>query len=314
MNAALAAPVFHHIGLLHDTPDGYAHGCNAFIQEGLNAGAPVLVAVPGHDTDVIRDMLGSDAEHVQFADMMIAGRNPARVIPWLLLDFADRNPGRRVWVVSQPVWPARSQLELTACARHDALLNTAFAGRDAAILCPYDTARLPGHAIGAAHRTHPLLADGTNTWDSPYYSDPIDAARMFDSPLPDPPESAHRYMINRPEDLRWLRQAVAAQAQAVNLPPVRGKRLMVAINELASNSLEHGGGRAVLSVWTEPGLLVCQIDDSGTFANPMAGRTPPPPGSSRGHGLLIVHELVDLVRINQRLDGTSVRIHINLDE
>ena len=67
-----------------------------------------------------------------------------------------------------------------------------------------------------------------------------------------------------------------------------------------------------MALWSEPGLFVCQLDDSGIFANPMAGLTPPPKGSSRGRGLLIVHELSDLVRIHQRPDGTSIRIHVNL--
>lgn len=306
-------PAFRHIGLLHDTADGYTRGCASFVRQGLDAGDPVLVAVPGGNARAIRDELGGGAPGVLFTDMAVAGRNPGRVIV-SLLDFADSHPDRRVWVVSHSVWPARSSLEYTACVTLDAFLNAAFAGRDATILCPYDRSRLPERAIADALRTHPVLADGTNTWDSPEYGDPIGIARLVDQPLPPPPPQAGRYTISRPEDLRWLRRTLADVGAAALLPDTRVRQLTVAVNELASNSIEHGGGLATMAIWTEPGLFVCQLDDAGTFDNPMAGWTPPPPGSDRGRGLLIVHELADLVRIHQRPDGTSIRIHINMSD
>lgn len=307
------APTFRHIGLLHDTPLGYARGCASFVRQGLSAGDPVLVAVPEDNAQPIRELLGEAAAGAAFADMAVAGRNPGRVNSWLL-DFADCHPDRRVWVISHSVWPSRSSLEYAACMTQDAFLNAAFAGRHAMILCPYDRARLPARTISDAFRTHPFLADGTRTWDSPDYADPIRAAKMFDQPLPPPPRWAHHSAIEQPEDLRWLRRTVLELAGAAGLPVARARQLTVAVNELASNSIEHGGGSAELSLWTEPGVFVCQLDDSGIFANPMAGWAPPPPESSRGRGLLIVHEFADLVRIHQRPDGTSIRVHINRTE
>jgi anti-sigma regulatory factor (Ser/Thr protein kinase) len=296
---------------LHDSKVGYAQGCASFVRRGLTAGDPVLVAVPGGNARAIRERLGGDAGRVTFTDMAIAGRNPGRVI-MALLGFADSHPDRRVWVVSHSVWPARSSLEYSACVTQDALLNAAFAGRVATILCPYDRSRLPPAAIADALRTHPFLNDGTDTWDSPHYADPFGAARLADLPLPEPPQQAHRFVVTRAEDLRRLRRAINDLPETTLLPAARVKQLTVAVNELASNSIEHGGGRATVAIWTEPGLFVCQLDDSGKFSNPMAGWMPPPKGSSRGRGLLIVHELSDLVRIHQRPGGTSIRLHINL--
>ncbi len=310
------APVFDHIGLLHDSPAAYLRGCASFVQEGLDAGAPVLVAVPGGENSAaIRDALTpGEAQRVHFADMAVAGRNPGRIIPWVLLEFADRHPGQRVWVISESVWPDRSGIEYPECAAGDAMINMAFTGRDAAILCPFDTVGLPPQTIADAHLTHPTLADGVSTWRSPDYGDPVGTARTFDRPLPAPPPQAFRYRVTGRGDLRGLRQLAAAEAEAANVAPQRVRQLVIAVNELACNSILHSGGESTLAIWQEPGTLVCQIDDGGKWSDPMAGRLPRPAGSTGGYGLLIVQELADLLRIHSHEAGTSIRLHINLPD
>ena len=135
-----------------------------FIRDGLAAGEPVAVAVPGPNLRLIRDALGADAAQVLLRDMTVAGRNPGRIIPTVLLAFANAHPGRRVRLIGEPIWPGRSAAEYPACAQHEALINAAFAGRPATILCPYNTEllnpvwvsrRLP-YAPGHAGRHPPL--------------------------------------------------------------------------------------------------------------------------------------------------------------
>jgi anti-sigma regulatory factor (Ser/Thr protein kinase) len=310
-----STPVFDHIGLLHDSSASYTRGCVSFIREGLEAGSPVLVAVPEGRDEAIRGALRDVAsDRLHFADMSVAGRNPGRIIPWILLDFADRHAGQRVWAISEPVWPDRSCMEYQECAAQDAMINLAFLGRDAAILCPYDTVRLRPQTIADARLTHPTLADGASTWPNDTYGDPLCTARAFDQPIPDPPGDAHRYSVAGSTDLRGLRQMVSSQATTANVEPQRVRQLVIAVNELACNSLMHAKGHAGVAVWREPGLFVCQIDDAGTWPDPMAGRIPRPAGSNGGYGLLIVHELADLVRIHSHEAGTSIRLHINLSE
>jgi hypothetical protein len=71
--------------------------------------------------------------------MTVAGRNPGRIIPTVLLAFANAHPGRRVRLIGEPIWAGRSPVEYPACAQHEALINAAFTGRPATILCPYNT-------------------------------------------------------------------------------------------------------------------------------------------------------------------------------
>lgn len=87
---------------------------------------------------------------------------------------------------------------------------------------------------------------------------------------------------------------------------------MLCVNELAANTIEHTGGPGLLSVWTDDEELVCQIDDTGHITDPLAGRVAPPWDAEGGRGLLLIHELSDLVLIHTGICGTTVRLHFTL--
>ena len=70
--------------------------------------------------------------------MAEVGRNPARILPWVLRAFARRPPGP-VRIIGEPIFVGRAEAELGPCVQHEALINVAFAGGPVAILCPYDT-------------------------------------------------------------------------------------------------------------------------------------------------------------------------------
>ena len=112
----------------------------------------------------------------------LAGRNPGRIIPTILLAFADRHPGHRVRIIGEPIWAGRSAVEYPACAQHESLINSAFTGRKATILCPYDVTELDPMCVHDAHRTHPVMVTTTRRWDSPRYADPIAVAADFNQP------------------------------------------------------------------------------------------------------------------------------------
>ncbi|GII88306.1 anti-sigma regulatory factor [Sphaerisporangium siamense] len=309
MSASPAGP-FEHIGLLYRDEDEYVSQCAAFLEEALAAGAPALVAVPGGGT-AIRDRLGTRADEVVFKDMSVAGRNPGRIIPSVLLAFAEAHSGRRVWVIGEPIWKGRSALEYPACAAHEALINAAFAGRDAVILCPYDVSRLEPYALDDAERTHPVMQDPAGSWPSPAYTDPVEAVALFDRPLPAPPARAASHTFNGTGGLPGVRAFLAERAAAAGLGERRVGELLIAMNELASNTAEHTCGPGTVTVWVEDGTLVYQLDDSGRLDDPLAGRVPPPDTATRGRGLIIVNELADLVRVHRRPSGTSVRLHFD---
>jgi anti-sigma regulatory factor (Ser/Thr protein kinase) len=84
------------------------------------------------------------------------------------------------------------------------------------------------------------------------------------------------------------------------------------VNELATNSVRHAGGRGNLSIWREAGAILCEVRDSGQIGDPLVGRRRPAFGESSGHGLWLVNQVCDLVQIRSLPSGNAVRLHMTL--
>ena len=304
-------------GLLHDAflytdASSYRAGLLEFVRGGLERDEPVLVAVPQPGLGLLRSALDPDEQpDVRTLDMSVAGRNPGRIIGSVLTAFVHEHPGRRVRIVGEPIWAGRSADEYPACAEHEALINVALDGLPAHVFCPYDVTRLDRSAIVDATRTHPTMTAGTDRWASPGYTDPVAVATLFDPPLPPAPADADVLVISGSTGPRAARRFVHDFAELAGMAPARIADLRIAVQELVVNTLVHGGGSGLLTIWTARRQVVCQVQDGGRIADPLVGRrTPAPP--EVGHGLFTVHQVCDLVRVHRRSSGTAVRVHVGL--
>jgi anti-sigma regulatory factor (Ser/Thr protein kinase) len=300
---------FRHEALLYADADDFVRGTAPFIRAGLEAGEPVLVAVSQAKISLLREELGRDAPEVQFADMAQLGSNPARIIPaWR--DFVDTRPGAPVRGIGEPIWAERSAAELVECQRHESLLNLAFAERDDfALLCPYDAGALDDAVLEEAHRSHPVVVHDGIQRDSTGYRDVDVVAAPFDAPLPDPPADAEACPFDV-RGLQTLRAFVAGRAAAAGLDHVRVEDLLVAVSEVATNSVQYGGGGGELLMWATDREIVCDVRDGGKLHEPLAGRARPGLGQAGGWGLWVVNHLCELVQVRTLQRGTVVRLHM----
>jgi anti-sigma regulatory factor (Ser/Thr protein kinase) len=308
--APQAAGPFHHPALFYRGQDQYLAATVPFVQAGLAAGEPVAAAVPEPNLTLLRKEL--TGARVTLLDMGQAGRNPGRIIPAVLRAFADAHPGKRVRIIGEPIWPDRSDAEYPACLQHEALINHAFAGRHATILCPYDADRLDAQVLADAAATHPVLADAEGERPSGHYA-AEHVVRACNRPLPPPagPDGPPR-IAELPFDhsgLGAVRALVVRRARHAGLVADRALDAELAISELAANSLVHGGGAGTLRIWVEPSHLVCEVRDRGHIDDPLAGRRPVELTRPGGRGLLLVNQLADLVRIHTRPGETTIRTY-----
>jgi hypothetical protein len=229
----------------------------AFADAGQASGEPVFIAAPGHNGSVLRDQLGG---RVRYADMAQLGRNPARIIPEVR-DFIDAHPGQRVRYLGEPVWPGRSAAEMCEAARHEALINLAFAGMAVTILCPYDAAGLPAPVLGDAERTHPVILANGREMPAAHYAGPGRIPPQCDRALPAPPAIAET--LSYQADLRPVRRLVASYADRAGLPAGRTSDLVLAASEIAANTFRHTSAGGTVHIWRTGGEILCQIQDQG---------------------------------------------------
>ena len=307
---------FRHEALLYRGRDEFVASVASFVLDGVAAGEPVLVVVDAPKIEALRQRLGPMAgDEVLFADMARVGTNPARIIPaWR--DFLDHRPdGRRLRGVGEPVGPERGDAELVECQRHESLLNLAF-DESAAwwLMCPYDTEALPDDVIDEARRSHPFLTEAGRHGPSATYRGLNRCGLPFDDTLPAPPEHRIEVHFESTSSMSALRAAVRRFADRCGIAHERSADLVLAVSELATNSIRHGEGHGTLRMWNEPDGSVCEVEDSGTISHPLVGRVRPVEAGEGGRGLWLVNQLCDLVQVRSTPTGTVVRAHMWHDE
>ncbi len=283
-----------------DGPAGFIGGVYPIVRDALAAGAPILVAVRGELIGALREALGDDADAVRFRDMHTLGRNPARIIPaWesFLSDEAARANGSGAVPlgVGEPVWPGRGPAELAECALHEHLLNRAFGGRAPwRLVCPYDLDGLGDEVIASAQRSHAFVcADGMSRVNDGFSGDGAGWPGHRGT-LPAPPPSAvvREMGFHEPSQLAHLRRFVRSGACEARLSESAAEDLALAVSELATNSLQYGGGRGNCRMWSDGGTLLCEVSDRGHIREPLAGRVRPDPRRPSGRGLWVVNSAV----------------------
>jgi len=302
---------FQHETLLYGDGDGgFVAGVRAPLQHALAAGAGVLVAVSPPRAAALREELGERRGQVAFAELAQLGRNPARMLA-LWREFADEraHADAPALGICEPVWPGRTPAELDECERHEALVNVAFSGGPHwRMLCAYDLDALERGAIESAQRTHPLLSREGTSATNDRYADAADPTCVFEGALPEPCAPVQQLPFAL-ADLGAVRRAVGAWAAAQALAAAQTEELVLAVDELAVNSVRHGGGAGTLRWWREGARLLCEVRDAGRIEQPLVGRLRPAAGATGGRGLWLANQLCDLVQIRSSAQGTAVRLH-----
>lgn len=138
---------------------------------------------------------------------------------------------------------------------------------------------------------------------------PSASGSWVDGPLSTPPDDAE--MLRYRASLAQVRKFTTARARRAGLPPRRVNDLVIAVAELAANTLVHTSGPGTLTLWITDDEVICQVQDQGQITDPRAGMIRPAPDApGGGRGLWVVHQVCDRVEISTGQAGTTVRVHM----
>jgi anti-sigma regulatory factor (Ser/Thr protein kinase) len=190
----------------------------------------------------------------------------------------------------------------------DAALNVALADLPVHLTCLYPELPVHQEVLDGARRNHPLLLVDGRLHRNPAHRAPRDV--LTDRPAPAPP------LLGPPDvqlpfsawRLHEVRAAVERALAGTDCPPERIEDVVLAVNEVATNAVEHGTPDAQLSLWTSGRGLLCEIDDAGVLGDPLPGLQAPHPSDPRGRGVWIARQLCDSLHVWTDGRGTHVRM------
>jgi anti-sigma regulatory factor (Ser/Thr protein kinase) len=192
-----------------------------------------------------------------------------------------------------------------------ALNNLAFAHADSEIRSSHDTAEPDQAVLADASWPRPPLPSSGIPRAGRRVTGPDQAAPSLPSqPLPSAVDAAvfHTYRT----DLSKVRALVMQQARAAGLTEGRANDLVLAVSEVAANTLRHTDSSGTLVIWHDPSEIVCEIHDEGKITDPNAGQRRPAADATGGHGLWLVRQVCDLVELRSDATGTTIRMHMKI--
>ena len=113
-------------------------------------------------------------------------------------------------------------------------------------------------------------------------------------------------------DLSQVRALVLKRAREAGLTEARANDLVLAVSEVAANTLRHTGSSGTVAIWHDEREIVCEIHDEGTITDPLAGQVRPALDATGGHGLWLVYQVCDRVDLDSDVNGTTIRMHMSL--
>jgi anti-sigma regulatory factor (Ser/Thr protein kinase) len=311
-----AGLALRHALAFHDTTDGLLAQAVPLVREALDRGELVALSVPGGVEQAIRGAVGS-AGLVSLAPAVPpvspvsgavegSGQTTAALRGRELRMLCRDHPAVTVVAVHDDRLDGADGSYWTEL---DAALNVAVADLDVTMVCFYPSYPLHLEVLEGARANHALLLTGGELRDNPAHRCPVEVlqTRPVQSPiLLGPPDLRLTYNSWQLHDVRG---AVETAVGLVGFEQARGEDLVLAVNEVATNAVEHGTADAELYLWASPTELVCEVHDGGTLGERLPGLKAPHPKDPRGRGVWIARQLCDLLHVWRDASGTHVRMH-----
>lgn len=306
----VAAPVrLEHAAAFHSGPDDLLHRLVNLVADARSHGEPVALAVRADTETALRETLGDTAGVVSLgrpagpdagSGQTVAG-NRARELRELVgtgvqatvaVEHDDTLDG-----VDGRFWT-----EL------DAAVNVALADLPIRMTCFFPELALHREILDGARENHPHLLVAGRLQANPDHRDPREVLARRPAATPDllgPPDLD---LLFDAWQLHAARAAVERAVHAVGYGGERGEDIVLAINEVATNAVEHGAAQARLCLWANPDGLACEVHDTGSLRDPLPGLRAPHPAEARGRGVWIARQLCDVLHVWSDDDGTHVRL------
>ena len=308
MNARGSTGEVVHVAALYASDEQLRDLLLPYLDEGLRRHEAILAVISEDARRVLCDALGDAAARVQwgcsgvsydrlgqvlegFADYL-ARQHRAGVRTRVIGEFdSDSNPDR----VSQYL-------------RYESMANEVYVPYGYPVVCLWDQRRYSPEVLAHVRAVHPQLLDTSGPIPNSEYCLPIDyLTRDQRSPPVAPVDLDLLVHLDSADDLGELRRRLRSWGASCGMGAPDTDDIVIAVDEIATNALEHGKPPACVRGWSTPDALFVQVDDQGRASIPATtGYQRPSTDARRGRGIWIARHLADVMTTHTGSTGTTV--------
>lgn len=279
------------------------------VTAGLERGEPVALAVQPSTMDELSDTFGSIPGLVQLATPDARDSGSGQTLAGhRALQLRELTASTGAATVISEHWNRFDGVDGSFWTELDAAMNVALSDLPLQMTCFFPEMPLHLEILDGARRNHPLLLVAGERRRNPERQRPHEVLAELPAPAP---------VLLGPPDLRiafgaWqlneVRDAVESSLLAAGYARDRAEDVVLAVNEVATNAVEHGTADAQISVWTTADGFVFEVQDDGSLRDPLPGLRAPHPSEPRGRGIWIARQLCDSLHVWAGRTGTHVRL------
>jgi anti-sigma regulatory factor (Ser/Thr protein kinase) len=299
-----------HQALFYESDDEFLNAVVPFVEDGLKAAEPTLVALNARVAELLRDAVGHS--DLVFLGVRTRRHDPASTIrnDREMLAAHLASGARHVRLVGETPYPGHGS-PWDWWARYEAAINHVYAEFPVWNVCPYDTRTAPAPVLEDVMRTHPWLVaqDGAQV-TNPHYEDPRRFLLARPPAPPDPVEatSAPLFELVDPTP-REARGAARACGELLAADAVDVDDVVMCINEVVTNALVYGRAPVRLRLWCAADRIVATVADRGAGPpDPFVGLLPAVSRRSAGLGLWMAHQLCSHITFDRAGDAFTIRL------
>lgn len=279
------------------------------VADALRRAEPVVLGVRPITEEALRHLLGESVELVALAQPDCPDQSSGQTVAnrrARQLRTLTQGGARPVTVIAEHI-NRFDGADGSFWTELDAAMNVALSELPVTLMCFYPDLPLHGGILDGARRNHELLLVDGQPRENPEYRPPREV--LAELPVAAP-------ALLGPPDLRlrfgaWQLHEVRAEVQQALVEAGcelgHAEDVVLAVNEVATNAVEHGEHEAELCLWTRD-ELVCEVHDGGVLQDPLPGLQAPHPAHPKGRGIWIARQLCDLLHVWGDANGTHVRI------
>lgn len=301
---------FAHVAVLYESDEQLRDLLSPHLAEALHRREQILAVISEAAQRVLRKAMGEAADRIDWGGPGLSSNRLGRVFgafgDYLAQQCRAGVPTRVIGEPSSDISPDR----LSQYLRYVSMATEVYARYRSPMLFLWDERRYSPEVLAQIRAIHPQLLKSNGTIVNSEYRAPTDFLTASATSAPAVPADPDLDVpLESADSLAELRRRLRSWGAATTLNDTDTDDIVIAVDEIATNALEHGDPPARVRAWSTADAVFIRVDDHGRNGIPQtAGYVRPPTSARRGRGIWMARHLADVLTTHNSPAGTTVAL------